>query len=145
MDRILITLVVLLHTQSASAEIYKWVDAEGKSHYGDKPVVHAQQLDIDITKKGHINTGESREEKRQKLLDAMSEDRARDNEEKEKKRVRQKKTERQCAWATDRLKRYERASYLYDLDKDGNRIAIPSEERDKRTEDLRKKISRYCR
>ena len=61
MDRILITLVVLLHTQSASAEIYKWVDAEGKSHYGDKPVVHAQQLDIDITKKGHINTGESRE------------------------------------------------------------------------------------
>jgi len=145
MDRILLVMVALMYVQPVSAEIYKWIDAEGKTHYGDQPGKQAQQLELDTTKKGHINTGESREEKRQKLLDAMSEDRARENEEKEKRLAKQKKSERQCAWATDRLKRYERASYLYDLDKDGNRVAMSNEERSKRTEDLRKNISRHCR
>ncbi|QIZ78311.1 DUF4124 domain-containing protein [Ferrimonas lipolytica] len=37
-------LMLLLLALPASAEIYKWVDADGKIHYGDKPVAGAEKV-----------------------------------------------------------------------------------------------------
>ncbi len=36
----------LLYAGSTSAELYKWVDAEGKVHYGDQPPQNASLKDI---------------------------------------------------------------------------------------------------
>jgi hypothetical protein len=35
--RLLLTLALLLHLLPARADIYRWVDAKGVTHYGDKP------------------------------------------------------------------------------------------------------------
>ncbi|HED36583.1 MAG TPA: DUF4124 domain-containing protein [Gammaproteobacteria bacterium] len=139
------TLILLLVSFSAFAEIYKWVDEQGKTHYGDKPAENAQQMDVDIEAKGHINTGQRREDKRKKLIDAYAEDRAREAEEKKKKKEKRAKNQHKCTVAKDRLGRYERARYLYDFDSNGSRIVVPDTVREKSTEALRQQVKKYCK
>lgn len=145
MKKILILSCLYLLTYSVQAEIYKWVDDQGRTHYGDKPTESSKEIEVNTQKKDLINTGESREERRQKLLDSFDEDRARKNEEKEKQKQAKEKHMRQCAFAKDRLRRYERAGYLYNLDKDGNRVVISKEERKQTVDGLRDNIKKYCK
>jgi len=145
MNKIFYTLALLLVSFSTSAEIYKWVDEQGKTHYGDKPVENAQQMEVDITAKGHINTGQRREDKRKKLINAYAEDRARKTEEKKKRKEKKAKNEHKCVVSKDRLRRYERARYLYDLDSNGSRVVIPDAARQKSTEALRQQVKKYCK
>lgn len=48
--RIIVSCLFLL-TSAAYGEVYKWTDADGKVHYGDKPPVQIpiEQLDVDIS------------------------------------------------------------------------------------------------
>jgi len=145
MERVLTLILFIGMAPIANAEIYKWVDEQGRVHYGDKEITNSQALDLDTAKKGHINTGSSREEKRRKLLGAMQEDKERKQTKQKKNREQKKKRDRSCILAKDRLAQFERASYLYDLDKDGNRVIRSSEDRDKSTSKLRKKIQKHCK
>lgn len=40
----LLIIILLLATQPAMAELYRWVDSSGKVHYGDVPANDAEQL-----------------------------------------------------------------------------------------------------
>jgi len=141
----MIAIICIFNIGHVNAEIYKWVDDQGKIHYGDKPVSKSKVMDIDISKQGHIKINNSREEKRQKLLETYADDHQRKNKEKEKLKKQKKKQERGCVVSKDRLRHYERASSLYNLDKDGNRISVSSEERERHTAALRDKIKKYCK
>ncbi len=144
MNKILLLLICLYPGFNVSAEIYKWVDDQGHTHYGDKPADEADSLQVDVSKKGHFDSDADRAEKRQRLLDAMQEDRHRKQQEAEKQREQQQYAQRQCVVARDRLKQYESVGYLYRLDKDGNRVVIPTEKRDQLTEKLRSDIRKNC-
>jgi hypothetical protein len=144
MSRFLLFLACLYLGSNASAEIYKWVDDQGRTHYGDKPADEADSLQVDVSKKGHIASDADRSEKRQRLLDAMQEDRQRKQQQAEKQREQKQYAQRQCTIARDRLKQYESVGYLYRLDQDGNRIVIPTEKRDQLTEKLRDDIRKNC-
>lgn len=144
MKRILLLLTCLYLSSSVSAEIYKWVDDQGRTHYGDKPADEADSLQVDVSKKGHFDSSENRAEKRQRLLDAMQEDRLRKQQQADKQREQQQYAKRRCAVARDRLKQYESVGYLYRLDKEGNRVVIPTEKRDQLTERLRNDIRKNC-
>lgn len=142
-----ITMLLLLFVLpfSLRAEIYKWVDEHGNTHYGDKPVEQSEQIQVDIEKKGHLKTTQGREDRRRKLVESMEEDRIRKEEEKAEEIKQRNRRKRQCVVAQDRLKAYERAGYLYDLDKDGNRVIVSKEDRQKVTEALRKNIAKNCK
>ena len=143
MNRILL-LLTCLYLSSVSAEIYKWVDDQGRTHYGDKPADQADSLQVDVSKKGHFDSSDDRAEKRQRLLNAMQEDRFRKEQEADEQRKQQQYAQRQCVIARDRLKQYERAGYLYRLDKDGNRVVTSTEKRERMTEKLRDDIRKNC-
>ncbi len=141
-----ITLAVLLFAPfMLQAEIYKWVDAQGNTHYGDKPVKNSTQMEVDISDKGNIKTSQSRENKRKNLIDSFDEDRARENKEKKKRKEERKKQARNCVVAKDRLRQYERVRYLYRLDMNGSRVVVPDNVRQKNTAALRKHIKEYCK
>lgn len=144
MNRIILFLACLYLSSNASAEIYKWVDDQGRTHYGDKPADEADSMEVDVSKKGHMDSDTDRAEKRQRLLNAMQEDRLRKQQEADKQREQQQYAQRQCTLARDRLKQYESVGYLYRLDKDGNRIVMPTEKRDQLTEQLRSDIRKNC-
>ncbi|HEY9201247.1 MAG TPA: DUF4124 domain-containing protein [Gammaproteobacteria bacterium] len=144
MNKILLLLSCLYLSSNASAEIYKWVDDQGVTHYGDRPADEADSLEVDVSKKGHMESSADRAEKRQRLLNAMQEDRLREQQEADKQREQQQHAQRRCIYAKDRLKQYERAGYLYRLDKDGNRVVTSTEKREQMTEQLRKDIRKNC-
>jgi catalase len=140
----IIMCLIFVYSSNACSEIYKWVDEQGKTNYGDKPVNNSKEMDVDVSKKGHVKVKDSRELKREKLLETYADDRQRENEEKASRKKQKKKHEKNCARSKDQLRRYEHASSLYRLDKEGNRITMPAREKEIQTAELRKNIKKYC-
>lgn len=139
-------LMYILCGSFVQAEIYKWVDDKGNVHYGDKPTSKGEQIDVtEAAAKTGNRPDEAREERRRRLLDAMDEDRAEKKKEQDKLNKQKANLRARCAVAKDRLRNYERAGSLYNLDKDGNRVTLSKEKREKATGQLRANISRYCK
>jgi catalase len=142
---IIVLLLLFIYSSFAEAEIYKWLDEQGKTHYGDKPVTNSKEMHVDTSKQGHVKVNVNREKKRQKLLETYADDKQREDKEKAKKKKSKKKMQRKCTLARDRLRRYERASSLYSLDNSGNRITMSTAERQRTVTELRKKIKINCK
>lgn len=145
--RCLLTAIALLATFSASAGIYKWVDDEGRVHYGDRPASDAPTLQIEVDEApstAPASDALSREEKRRRLLETMQEEREEKAERRADIKAERERDHARCIQYKDRMRRFERASRLYSLDRDGNRVYMSSEQRDKSTRELQAKIRKYC-
>ena len=145
----LLLIISVLYVVSAQAEVYKWVDEKGRVHYGDKPTVGSQPVEV----KQHeardkpAATGEdelTRDEKRQRVSDMLEEDRLAKNKEREKEKRERERKKRECNRLKDHQRHVERASRLYKLDKDGNRVFMPNDQREKSQQKLRKRIKKAC-
>lgn len=133
---------------SVQAGVYKWVDKDGRVHYGDKPPLENKaNKEMTINEKSNAVRGLSHDrlEKRKKLLGAIDEDRKLKKEADVKAKKKKEKLSRQCHTAKDALKNYQQSSYVYDLDKDGNRVVLPSTARDGIISRLQKQIAKNCK
>ena len=153
----IIWLIILLAVYSqASAEIYKWVDGQGVTHYSEKPPVSGKAKKIQLKKSestadlpgkpaedNHENN-RSRLEKQQKLLRALSDDRQQEKEQRQKAERMEKQRIRNCAISKDNLRRYESSSAVYKVDDQGKRILLPSSERDKSIQRARAEVKKWC-
>jgi len=149
-QRILIRRIILLlaitFAFSVNAEVYKWQDEQGNTHYGDRPDngQAATEMDVkDATVKTEV--GGERAETRDKLLQSMEEDRLEKKELREKQRKQAKRDRARCNSLRDKLRRMSSASGVYRLDKDGNRVFMSNEQRSKSEASLRKRMSKVCR
>ena len=145
----LLSIIVFLFSASAQAAVYKWVDEAGTVHYGDKPEVGSQLIEVRQYKTRNIppeadENQLSRAEKRQRISDMLEEDRLEKNKQRNKKRLERKRKRQECNRLRDRQRHVERASGLYNLDKDGNRVFMSSEQRQKSEQKLRKRIQKVC-
>ncbi len=138
-------LLLILNSGEINAEIYKWIDAQGKTHYGDKPVGNAKEMDVDVTKQGNLKTNSSRAWAQKRLLESYADDRKREKEASDKKKKEKKRREKNCVLLKDKMREYNRARSLYDLDKKGNRTTLSNEERLKAEMELKNKIKKYCK
>jgi hypothetical protein len=142
-------LLFLIAPIAAYAGVYKWVDENGKVHYGDQPQASkpAVELNIDETAPAPSYSDEdlSREEKRERLLQSMEEDRVEKQEKREKQKAVNEKSRQRCNQYRDRMRHFERASSLYKLDKDGNRVYMSDGDRASATKNLQAKIKKYCK
>jgi hypothetical protein len=132
-----------------NASVYKWVDENGKIHYGDQPKTSqpAVEMKVDAAAPTPSYSGDelSREEKRERLLQSMEEDRADKQEMREKQKAVKEKNRQRCNRYRDQMRHYERASSLYKLDKDGNRVYMSDGERARATKNLQANIKKYCK
>ena len=129
------------------AGVYKWTDSNGQVHYGDRPEqpAGAEELKVETgPASGFALDDEERDEKRQRLLDAMQEDRLEKEELREKNRAEKEQRQRKCMVLKDRLRRAESASAMYKLDKDGNRVFYSSDQRKKSETRLQEQIRKTC-
>ena len=144
-----ILLFTLIAPIVVHASVYKWVDENGKVHYGDQPqdTQPTVEMSIDnITPAPAFSDDEqSREEKRERLLQVMEEDRVEKQEKRDKQKAVKEKNRQKCNRYRDQMRHYERASALYKLDKDGKRVYISDVDRDRATKKLQTKIKKYCR
>jgi len=136
--------------------IYKWTDAEGNVHYGEKPPAGGA-TEVRIRDRGGVEPVEAQPDssrrvkqtdakvQRDKMIKAMEGDRLARQAQKLKKKDQQDNLNRQCVQARDTLRRYRRATSLYRLDKEGNRKAVPEAVKQQETTRLQAEIKKWCK
>ena len=148
MKKILL-LIVFMMPLVVHASVYKWVDENGKVHYGDQPQASQPTVEMKIDETAPApsfsDDALSREEKRERLLQSMEEDRLEKQEKREKQKAENEKNRQKCNRYRDRMRHYKRANALYKLDKEGNRVYMSDGDRASATKNLQAKINKYCR
>jgi hypothetical protein len=127
--------------------IYKWVDARGNVHYGDKPTVETvEKVNIKAQASGASPQNEAERRARQRrLLDVFQEEREAARALAQKEKQRKARVQRNCNLARDRLRNLRHAAYLYDLDKQGNRVILSDQKREEAISDTQAALIRWCK
>ena len=128
------------------AEIYRWVDENGKTQFSDRPIrgQNANKVRVD-TGKSSYGGGDVLSRQRDLL------DRYKDQDEQSEKAKQQAQKDKEdeqklkaaCLRSKDKLANFER-SVLYTLDDQGERVYYSEEKREQRIEELRQSIAKYC-
>ncbi len=142
----LLAVLLSMFASLASTEIYKWTDAQGNVHFGDKPPAGKSET-IAMPQRetpAAPAVSEDRVEKQSRLLDAYVEERRLKNEADEKARQEKAERKRKCADLRDDLRNQENAGSIYNLDKNGQRVFLSKEEREASTAALRKEVGYWC-
>lgn len=150
--RLLVPILYLVSFQTG-AEIYKWVDDKGVVHYDDrqeagKKSVEVQIKDTPLTADGESDDEKeniSREEKRQRIIDALEEDRLDKEKDRKQKKAVANYNRSRCNALKDKMKRTKKATGVYKLDKDGNRVFMSGNERADNEKMLGREIKKYCK
>ena len=134
-----------LASAPACAEAYRWVDEDGHVQYSDQPPpgVTAERLEVH----GESVSGdlEERQERREKLLDVMEQERAEDARADTEKAKQDEQRRQNCSTATDRLRQIEEARYIFErsADPDNPRV-LEDGERAAYTERARQDVAKWC-
>ena len=144
-------ILLLVFPLSTQATVYKWIDDQGNVHYGDKPTTSEPSVEMEVDdivtvpSFGDRDDSMSREERRERLLRAMEEDRLERKQQREQQQALKQQNRNKCNRYRDRMRHYQRASGIYRLDEDGNRVFMSDADRARATKNLQKKIDKYCR
>ena len=145
---ILISFAISIGT--ANAEIFKWVDSNGKVHYSDRKIDRsAKEIDVS-TGKQSIGTSNSdvgqRLANQNKYLNYLQSERLERKEKRDQQKAQRAKKNQYCATLKDQLKSFteERARW-YELDEaTGDRRFISDAELDQRKNELQTEIKTNC-
>lgn len=149
MKRLLLCTALMVWSAMASAVVYKWVDAQGKVQYGDRPPdgVHADVVELLGTHTGHTaapapapSSAPSSASKAaangqpaatQDVKNAVSKDVA-------------ESLEKQCADAQDRYKKLIEGRHMYKTGDNGERQYLTSDEIDAERVNAKREVDSVC-
>lgn len=140
---------LLLYSLTAGAAgVYKWVDEQGRVHYGDRPSTHTQSETVHVapspSSSSSALTPEQRLERQRQLLDAYSQERQQAREAAQKAQQEEEKRQRNCVAAKSRMHNYEQAGYLYDMSPNGERRILSDSERSRAQQQARADVAKWC-
>lgn len=151
MKRLLLFAALLAWSGLASADVYKWVDAQGKLQYGDRPPdgVHAERVELLGTHAAATRTAPAAPAARTPVQTAQPGTglKAAAGEAEEKKVVQQdvaQTRDKQCTEAQDRYKKLIEGRRLYKSGPDGERQFLSSEEIDTERLNAKRDIDTIC-
>jgi len=143
--RFLIIVLFLFCVSYTNAEVYKWIDENGKVVYGDKPTSsNADKIKI---KSAPVQDPvvQGRNERQNKLLNVMQQERDERNALKEEEKGKKEEQMKICAEARRELQEIKDASYLYrETDDPNNPAIITDEEREAEQLKYEKYIKKNC-
>ncbi len=143
MKRLLLFAALIAWSGMASAVVYKWIDAQGKLQYGDRPPdgVHAEVVELLIPHSASTRSApSSAPASRNASLPAAK-------EAEEKKTVEQdvaQTRDKQCTEAQDRYKKLIEGRRLYKTGPDGERQFMNSEEIDTERLNAKRDVDNIC-
>lgn len=140
-----IILIFFLCPAAHAAGVYKWVDEQGKVHYGDRPGNNnASKIAVPSSPPPSDKSLSERNAKRDKLLQTMADERKLKEEDASKAKQQSEERKQRCIEAQDKVKRYERARYIYKPTEGGQEIIFSEEERQKATVEAKKAVEEWC-
>jgi hypothetical protein len=157
MNRVLVFLIAIAFSAAASAQLYKWVDKNGKVQYGDTPPGDASKVTrlkapasgsapapaAPEAKKGDAKdkdkglTPEQAFKKRQKEREEAEQKEARTKAEADQKRA-------NCEDARASLRQLESGARLTTVNAQGERVIIDDAERAQRIQRAQKTVADWC-
>jgi len=144
---LVVVLTIFTPAVWAAGGVYKWVDEQGRVHYGERPPASSQSQEMQLKQQptqGLSVDEPSREEQQQRLLRAFEEERAQKEEAKQKSKAEAAERERNCGRARDRLTRYQRSGFIYDIDQQGNRRILNDAEREATMREAEAAVRHWC-
>jgi hypothetical protein len=136
----------LFFSATLNADIYRWVDDQGRTHFGDRPSpqVTAKKLQTESASGG---AGVSTQERQQRIK-AFVEQKQQEREQQQTARVKadEKKAGqiKRCKKLRARLKYMESISTFYDLNDQGERVFVSEAENSKIRERFGAKVRTAC-
>ncbi len=142
----IIVLGGLLAAASASASgVYKWVDDQGKVHYGDRPPAAAEPTEVELEEKPVPSAADTgRQEKTQRLLDAIESERERKKKATAREAANSAQRKRNCAIAKRRVETFDRANNISIAGDDGERKYLDDNERASAMKQARQLVREWC-
>jgi hypothetical protein len=143
MKRVLLCAVLMACSGMASAVVYKWVDAQGKVQYGDRPPdgVHAEVVELLGTHTGRTVKTDAPAAAAAKNPNAPAADpEAKKAVQNDVAQIRDK----QCAEAQERYKKLIEGRHLYKPGDNGERQYLTSEEIDSERVNAKRDIDAIC-
>lgn len=136
----------LVAVSSAAADgVYKWVDEQGKVHYGDRPPADAAANQVEIEDRPAPSGDDAaRREKARRLLNAIETERAQNKAAAAREQARSARRERNCAIAKRRVDILQRANSVSITGDDGQRRYLDDEERAAALVRARKLVQDWC-
>lgn len=136
----------VLFSISANAGVYRWVDADGNTHFGDRPPANASSREVKV-QAPEVRNDASAQERQQRMRDFLSEQ----QKERETRQADQAKFAEQqakkaelCIRMRAELKNLARVSTFYRLDENGDRVYVTEEQNEQVRKDFRKKVKEAC-
>lgn len=149
MSRILrVLIIVSLAGPAAGAGVYKWVDEQGRVHFGDRPqseTAKEMQIKIDPRSSPPAATEAERARNRKRLLEMYQEDREAKKEAAQKQKQERAQRAAKCKRARRELEQFSNARGLYEDVEGGERRYLSFEARDRYIAGLRREVSNLCR
>lgn len=132
-------MTLALSTTSQAAQIYKWVDDQGVTHFDAQPPAGRQTQEIDIQKPPAAPAPN----KSQSAIDAQTEQRTVDTEVKKKIAQEQSKRSEDCKILRTNLAQLQNNPRVREQSEDGLK-RLTEDERKTRTAETQKAIEDYC-
>jgi len=142
-------LVLLLAGASQGAGVYRWVDGEGRTHFGDRPPPEAAAEQLALPRSRTQPAGPSaseaeRAEARRKLLDYYDDKRSEEKAAEEQAGRERAAREAACLQARQALRRYTATGRIFKPTSDGGRAYLGAEERDALIQALESQAAQVC-
>jgi hypothetical protein len=139
---------LLLLSFSAHAEVYKWVDSNGKTHFGDKVPESAKVEKLNFQSSPRTSqpdvSPEEIKQRQQKLINAIDEDRSLKQKMTQEQTEKKAKLNQECTKLRDYLKNI-RSGRIYDINNKGERVYANDAEHDKEVKQTESMLKKYCR
>ena len=146
-SRLACLLLAMAASHAGAEGIYKWTDAQGRVHFGDRPPGEGRSAPI-TPPTAPVESSASdtdRAERRQRLLDMYRDERLEKQEREAKQKADEEDRRRRCAQARDRLARYEQSGRVYEPLPSGERRYLSDGEVDAEIRTTRNEIARWCK
>ena len=130
----------------ASAGVYKWVDANGQTHFGDRPPAQAASSEVTV-KAAPASADAVARERHQKMTEFLEQQ----QEERKARQAADAQAEEKAAKRAEvcrklqaRLKFLASVSTFYNLNDQGERVFVNEAENARIRADFRQKVKRTC-
>jgi len=142
------SLVCLLGVPNQShARLYKWIDADGNTHYTQQPPPDGIATeDIKLPASVNINTEqatksfEEQQKKEQELLEANEKEQKEQNRQAEHTELKKEN----CRKSKAKLENVQNTGRIKAVDEEGNVVRATEEERQRRIKEAQENIKKWC-
>ncbi len=139
--------LLLSFSLCSQAELVKWVDAQGNTHYGDKAPAGVSQKKIDRSTISTVNSSQATQSARSmnEVFSARREQVAKDKEKKQKDQENKQRRSAACNSMKSRLAIYQQKIRVFQTLPNGERNYVDDEQRSKTIAQLTENINRNCK